>query len=76
MAVESPNSRACPDCGGTDVVTGMKLSMTAEVGSIGPSYKTGMLVRGTEPLYVDVCRACGTVVRLYVKNVGRKWVIG
>ena len=50
--------------------------MTAETGSVGPSYKAGMLLRGTEPLYVDLCQACGTVVRLYVRETGRKWVVG
>ncbi|MBI5394977.1 MAG: hypothetical protein HZA91_06725 [Verrucomicrobia bacterium] len=50
--------------------------MTAEVGSVGPSYKAGVLFHGTEPLYVDLCQACGTVVRLYVKKTERKWMTG
>ena len=76
MDSTSNNSRVCPDCGGSNLVVGAKVSMTAETGSVGPSYKAGMLLRGTEPLYVDLCQACGTVVRLYVRETGRKWVVG
>jgi hypothetical protein len=28
---------------------------------------------GNEPLYLDVCNACGTVTRIYVQEPERKW---
>jgi hypothetical protein len=48
--------------------------MTAEVGSIGPQYKDGLLLVGTEPLRVDLCNACGEIQRFYVENPGHRWV--
>ena len=57
-------------------MAGVEVSMTAESGSVGPSFKTGLILRGTEPFVVDLCPACGTVARLYVKNTDRKWVMG
>jgi hypothetical protein len=48
--------------------------MTAEVGNIGPQFKDGLLLVGTEPLVVDLCAACGHVQRLYVKNPDHRWV--
>lgn len=53
---------------------GLKLGQAAEVGSIGPRYRTNFLVIGTEPMFVDLCRACGTVLRLYVKETNRNWL--
>jgi len=38
------------------------------------NYTTGVLFRGTEPLLADLCRRCGTVVRLHVKQPDRNWV--
>jgi hypothetical protein len=63
----------CPYCGGSDLVRGSKLGMTAEVGAIGPSFNGAWIFGGTEPLYVDLCRACGTVTRIYVKEPNRNW---
>ncbi|MFA5189268.1 MAG: hypothetical protein WC740_01000 [Verrucomicrobiia bacterium] len=76
MAIEPTRPKKCPDCGSTDVIAGVKISMTAEVGSIGLSYKANMLLHGTEALCADMCQACGTVIRLYVKNPRRKWITG
>ncbi len=64
----------CPHCGGSDLVRNLKLNQTAEVGSIGLPYRAAWIVHGTEPLLADLCRACGTVVRLFVREAGRKWL--
>jgi hypothetical protein len=64
----------CPHCGGGSIAPNLRLTLTAETGSVGPSYKTGFLVRGTEPLFADLCQNCGTVVRLYVKTPTHNWV--
>jgi hypothetical protein len=68
------NQPTCPHCGGTDVVTGVQLGKQAEAGYVGLSYRTMVVVTGTEPLLADLCRACGTVARLWVARVDRNWV--
>jgi hypothetical protein len=66
----------CPQCGGGDVVKGLKLNQTADEGWIGLAYKALAILWVTEPLQADLCRTCGTVVRLFVKDPTRKWVQG
>ncbi|MGC4004017.1 MAG: hypothetical protein QM811_13200 [Pirellulales bacterium] len=63
----------CPHCGGGRIIAGKALQQTAEVGAIGLDYKTAWILRGTEPLFADLCADCGTVTRLYVKNLDRNW---
>lgn len=67
-------SRPCPHCGSEDVVTGLKLNQAAEVGNIGLAYKTARIFVGTEQLHADLCRACGSVVRFFVKDPRRNWL--
>jgi hypothetical protein len=64
----------CPSCGGSDLVRGLELSQTVEVGSVGLRYKAGRILVGTEPLRAELCRRCGTIVRLYVKETNRNWL--
>lgn len=64
----------CSRCGSSSLTLGVHLGMTAEVGSIGPQYKDGLLLVGTEPLRVDLCNACGEIQRFYVENPGHRWV--
>jgi hypothetical protein len=33
-----------------------------------------VVFRNTEALLADLCKRCGTVVRLHVKNPDRKWI--
>jgi hypothetical protein len=67
------NLKNCPHCGGTDITEGVRINQTAEAGDIGLSYKTKFLLTGTEALYADVCNACGTIVRFFVKKTSREW---
>ena len=64
----------CSHCGGRDLASGIRVSLTAEVGNVGLSYKDGLLMIGTEPMRAEVCTACGTIRRLYVENVNHRWV--
>jgi hypothetical protein len=66
----------CPHCGGADLVRAVKMSQPAEAGSIGLEYRTLLVIVATETLYADLCKACGTVVRLYVRETDRNWVTG
>ena len=72
--VQSGGSANCPYCGGRNIVTGLKLNQTAEPGNIGLPYKAAGIFTGTEALYADLCRACGSIVRLFVKELDRKWI--
>jgi len=65
--------RACPYCGSANVVTGLNMNQNIEVGPFGLVYAAAGIFRGTELLYADLCRSCGTVTRLYVKNTNRNW---
>jgi uncharacterized Zn finger protein len=64
----------CPACGSADIVRNITMSQAVEVGSMGLEYKTGVVIRATEALLADLCKRCGTVVRLHVKNPDRKWI--
>jgi transcription elongation factor Elf1 len=63
----------CPECGGTDIVKSIGISKMTEAGPIGLGHHTEYFVKATEPLVVDLCRNCGTVVRLYVKKADKRW---
>jgi hypothetical protein len=64
----------CPHCGGGDLVPGIKVNQNAEVGRIGLAYKAAVIFVQTEQVYADLCRSCGTVARLFVKEPDRKWI--
>ena len=74
MTTDSKRSRSCPECGGTEIAEGVRVTQTAEAGSVGLSYKAWGPLRGTEPLLADVCRRCGTVVRFFVKEPDKPWI--
>lgn len=73
METQGSPTAACPHCGGTDVVRGVRLGKQAESGSVGLEYQTVVFVTGTEPLLADLCRSCGTVARLWVARADRDW---
>jgi hypothetical protein len=76
---EPPRHRpACSHCGGDDITKSLKLSLAAEARELGIHYEAtgkflGISLLGIEPLHIDVCNSCGTVTRIYVQNLERKW---
>ena len=74
--MDEPPARtsSCPHCGATQLARGVEVNQTAEAGHIGLAYRVARILRGTEGLRADLCRSCGTVVRLYVRNTDRRWV--
>jgi hypothetical protein len=65
----------CPYCDGVDLIRGVRLGLTSEAGSVGLKYRMLLLIVGTEPLYADVCKACGSVARFYVRGTDRNWLM-
>lgn len=55
------------------MVRGIKFNQGIEVGPLGPVYKAAGIFRGTETLYADLCRTCGSVTRFFVKRTDRNW---
>ncbi|MGA2554842.1 MAG: hypothetical protein ABSG04_01025 [Verrucomicrobiota bacterium] len=71
---EVEKTSICPECGGADIAKSIGIAKMTEAGSIGLGYSTDYFVKASEPLVADLCRNCGTVVRLYVKKVDKRWV--
>jgi len=69
-----PVESKCPYCGGVEFVRAVKLSQPAAAGDIGLQHRKALVFVGTETLYADLCRACGTITRFYVKVTDRNWV--
>jgi hypothetical protein len=44
------NQIKCPYCDGSEIVADIRVSQTAEAGNIGLSFKTAMILVGTEPI--------------------------
>jgi hypothetical protein len=63
----------CPACGSSNVISNVRVRLTAETGSVGLAYKTLGIVIGVEPLLADLCSDCGTVVRFGIKDANHKW---
>lgn len=64
----------CPYCGGSEIVAGLEFNQGVEVGPFGLLYRALGPFTGTEKLRADLCNACGTIVRIYVKETKRKWI--
>ena len=60
----------CPYCGGSKIIANIRISQTAEVGKIGLSFKTAMILVGTEPILADLCSGCGSITRFHVEKHG------
>lgn len=74
MTTNAQKQRTCCECGSTDIVAGIPVTKTAETGGIGLSYKSLAILRGTAQLYADLCRQCGAVARLYVRDKDKPWI--
>jgi len=68
------DDRRCPHCGAGNLIRGVPLGLTATAGDVGLQHRTLLVVVGTEPLLADLCKACGSVARLYVRETGRNWL--
>jgi hypothetical protein len=79
LPVEEPHHRpTCWHCGSDDISRGLHLGVSGEAGEVGIQYHAtgkvlGMSLLGLERLRVSLCNACGTVVRLSVKETDRNW---
>jgi hypothetical protein len=65
----------CIYCGSANLQQQVDVAQRNEIGAIGLSYKVNFLFYGVESFYADLCKDCGTVSRLYVKNSDRNWSI-
>jgi len=74
LAFHKSGERTCFYCGQADIAAGLHVDQTADAGQIGLAYKAWKVLEGTERFYADLCRSCGTVLRLYVKEPKRNWV--
>lgn len=68
------SNRMCFYCGGTDIVTGLRVHQEAEAANVGLAYKAWKILWGAETLYADLCQSCGTVLRFYVRERNREWI--
>lgn len=65
----------CEYCKSTNIVKHIKMDQTADAGRIGLEYKTRFILHSVEPLFVDLCDNCGTVLRTFVDKPRRQWVL-
>ena len=65
----------CIYCNSTNIQSGVEVGQSAEVGTLGLKYHTKFLVLGVEAFYADLCKDCGSITRLYLKNVNRNWCL-
>jgi hypothetical protein len=71
--MDAARVQPCPHCGSDDVIAGIKVSLQGEAGQVGLDYKGWLVFIGVEPVLADLCRTCGTVVRLYVEQTDKRW---
>jgi len=69
------SGKPCPHCGSSDIISGLEFNQGVEVGPFGPTYKGVAFFTGTEQLHGELCRGCGTIIRIYVNNTERNWVV-
>ena len=66
---------SCPHCGADDIVRGVQVGQSGDSGTVGLDHKKGFLMFGTVPFRADLCRNCGTIVRLYVRETKKNWLV-
>jgi hypothetical protein len=69
------NGKPCPHCGSSDIAAGLEFNMNAEVGPFGLSYNAFAFIGGVEKLQAELCRNCGTIIRIYVNDTKRNWIV-
>lgn len=65
----------CPYCNGANIQTDVEVGQNAEVSAIGLKYRANFMMFGVEAFHADLCKDCGSIVRLFVWNTGRKWCV-
>ena len=65
----------CIYCGSTDLTRNIDMGLNAESSPFGLKYKALMGIRGTEPVYADLCDSCGSITRLHVHKTDHKWSV-
>ncbi|MCX7708332.1 MAG: hypothetical protein N2484_00620 [Clostridia bacterium] len=63
----------CKHCGGDKLIKDLHVKRSNEIGFYGIPYTKSIFV-GTEPFRIELCQECGTINRLYVKDMNRNWV--
>lgn len=71
-------ARRCPSCQGTDIESGIAVH-TERQGVAGLRFSGASFVRdmsggALEVLRADLCKDCGTVIRLWVAQPDRVWI--
>jgi hypothetical protein len=70
------SGKPCPHCGSKDIVSKVKLDVTGlGADELGITYKINAFLTGNEKLHAEICRACGTLVRIFVVNSKRNWIV-
>jgi predicted RNA-binding Zn-ribbon protein involved in translation (DUF1610 family) len=69
------SGKPCPHCGSSDIVSGLEFNQGVEVGPFGLTYRTAAVFKGTEKLHAELCCSCGTILRIYVNNAKRNWLV-
>jgi hypothetical protein len=73
--MEEKARRTCPNCGSEHIEEGISIGQSAEVGNIGPQYKSNFIMTGVSQLYCDLCLDCGEAVRFFIKDkTDRNWI--
>ncbi|MGA3371973.1 MAG: hypothetical protein ABSC48_09450 [Terracidiphilus sp.] len=68
------SGKPCPHCGSNDIVSKLELGVTG-MDEFGITYKINAFFTGNEKLHAEICLACGTVVRIFVVNSKRNWIV-
>jgi hypothetical protein len=63
-------NRICPHCQGSDIVTGVGTS--TYVTFTAPAL-FGTKSNNGEPIVADLCKTCGTLIRLFVRDADHEW---
>ncbi len=63
----------CIYCSSTNIQSDILIDQNTTVpGGIGLKYRAKILVC-VEPVYAELCKDCGSIIRIYVKNTDRNW---
>ncbi|MBL0331724.1 MAG: hypothetical protein IPP08_11130 [Chlorobiota bacterium] len=71
------NIKTCNFCNGNNLVSDLIVEVINDTGNIGFHYESeskSYFNTNSEKIFAQLCRYCGTVIRMYVKNPDRKWL--